>query len=294
VLGLVALLALALTAGALVGALFLRHPAFDPASPRSGRRTAHAIAQRTDHGRGPVGMLLRRLNPAEATGLALTLVFVGIVALFVLGFAVRASRPVVDLDRTVSDWAGRTVDGVPFDVADLLTQLGGTIGVVLIAVAVAGVETLRTRSRWIAPFLAIALIGQSVAANLIKAGVGRFRPAVDPVIGLGNDSFPSGHAAAAAATFAACAFLLSRRRAPHVQAVITGVGVSMAVAVGVSRVLLTYHWPSDVVAGLLLGWGWFGVCAIAFGGRLLVFGAPVEAGERLAALGAPNVDVSRR
>ena len=33
---------------------------------------------------------------------------------------------------------------------------------------------------------------------------------------------------------------------------------------------------SDVIAGLAFGWAWFGICAIAFGGRFLVLGAPVE------------------
>jgi undecaprenyl-diphosphatase len=45
-------------------------------------------------------------------------------------------------------------------------------------------------------------------------------------------------------------------------------------------VLLDVHWLSDVVAGLALGWAWFAACAIAFGGRLLRFGATAE---RLAA-----------
>ena len=44
--------------------------------------------------------------------------------------------------------------------------------------------------------------------------------------------------------------------------------------------LLDVHWLSDVVAGLALGWAWFAVCAIAFGGRLLRFGATAEALER--------------
>ena len=47
-------------------------------------------------------------------------------------------------------------------------------------------------------------------------------------------------------------------------------------AVASSRVLLDVHWLSDVIAGLLLGWGWFAICGIAFGGRLLQFGAPAE------------------
>ena len=40
--------------------------------------------------------------------------------------------------------------------------------------------------------------------------------------------------------------------------------------------LLDLHWLSDVVAGLAVGWAWFAVCSIAFGGRLLRFGVTAE------------------
>jgi membrane-associated phospholipid phosphatase len=46
--------------------------------------------------------------------------------------------------------------------------------------------------------------------------------------------------------------------------------IGIAVAVAASRVLLDLHWLSDVVAGLALGWAWFALCAVVFGGRLLV------------------------
>ena len=63
-------------------------------------------------------------------------------------------------------------------------------------------------------------------------------------------------------------------------------------AIAATRVLLDVHWLSDVVAGLALGWAWFAACAIAFGGRLLRFGATAEAAlqsepERTGRTGAP-------
>jgi membrane-associated phospholipid phosphatase len=70
--------------------------------------------------------------------------------------------------------------------------------------------------------------------------------------------------------------LAGRRRSAQVRAALVGLAVAVAVAVACSRVLLDLHWVSDVVAGLALGWGWFAVCAIAFGGSLLRLGAPVE------------------
>jgi membrane-associated phospholipid phosphatase len=57
----------------------------------------------------------------------------------------------------------------------------------------------------------------------------------------------------------------------------------VAVAVACSRVMLGVHWLSDVIAGLAFGWAWFAVCAIAFGGRFLNFGAPLKTATSVAA-----------
>ena len=63
---------------------------------------------------------------------------------------------------------------------------------------------------------------------------------------------------------------------------LTGLAAGIAVAVAASRVLLDVHWLTDVIAGLALGWAWFAVCAIAFGGRILRFGAAAETAARVA------------
>jgi undecaprenyl-diphosphatase len=64
--------------------------------------------------------------------------------------------------------------------------------------------------------------------------------------------------------------------------VLAGLAVGIAVGVAASRVLLDVHWLSDVIAGLALGWGWFALCAIAFGGRILRFGVAAETAARAA------------
>jgi membrane-associated phospholipid phosphatase len=70
--------------------------------------------------------------------------------------------------------------------------------------------------------------------------------------------------------------------------VLTALAAGIAVAVAASRVLLDVHWLTDVIAGLALGWAWFAVCAIAFGGRLLRFGVAAEVAGRAAERPAPD------
>jgi membrane-associated phospholipid phosphatase len=78
------------------------------------------------------------------------------------------------------------------------------------------------------------------------------------------------------------ALLIGRQCRRPARVALTGLAVGLAVAVAASRVLLDVHWLTDVIAGLALGWAWFSVCAVAFGGRLLRFGAGAETAERAA------------
>jgi undecaprenyl-diphosphatase len=131
---------------------------------------------------------------------------------------------------------------------------------VLLPVAIVLVVVLAWRRR---PDLAIgaatAIIGSWVTVNLLlKPLVDRGRPPfADQLVHPGGGSFPSGHAANAAAvwfTFAWVVACLTPSRAAKV-AVWTGAVVIVAV-VGVSRLYLGVHWPTDVVAGWCIGAAW--------------------------------------
>jgi undecaprenyl-diphosphatase len=250
-------------------------PHADPARAASQQLSAELAKRRGLH-----RFLRARLEPETAAGLALTFALVGVliagVSFGVLVAMIRSNSGVVNVDISITRWAAAHATSTSLSVFGWLTQLGGTIGTIVIAVATVA-YAMRARGRWsIALFVIVVVGGESLLANIIKITVGRVRPDVAPFHVLSGASFPSGHATAAAATWAVVALVLGRGTSPRTRVILAGAAAGIAVAVACTRVFLGAHWTSDVIGGLILGWVWFGVCAVAFGGRVLQLGAPVK------------------
>ena len=74
-------------------------------------------------------------------------------------------------------------------------------------------------------------------------------------------SFPSGHATGAAATYLTLGALLARFQPQRrLKLYLIGLAATLTVAIGVSRVYLGVHWPTDVLAGWTLGTSWALLC----------------------------------
>jgi len=233
-----------------------------------------------------------RLDPEKATGLALTLallvIFAGGVLLALLAVVVRSTDALAGIDSSVAEWGNRHGSAWSHDALTLVTQLGETWLVVVVAIVVAGVELVRTRSRWVAPFLLAVILGDKLLTEAVKQLIDRARPTIEAVAATLGPSFPSGHTSTAAASWAAFALVAGRWWGRRAWPALAGAAVGIAVAVALSRVFLDVHWLTDVLGGLALGWAWFAACAIAFGGRLLSFGASAQAAGRGAAEAASS------
>lgn len=93
---------------------------------------------------------------------------------------------------------------------------------------------------------------------LAKASFGRERPhVIERLADAGWKSFPSGHAMLAPVIYTFGLALLARRiNSAPARAVLSGLGIVLPLLIAVSRLYLGVHYPSDVVAGLLLGSAW--------------------------------------
>ena len=148
-----------------------------------------------------------------------------------------------------------------FDVARVVTYLGGTIPVTVATVVLAAVLWLLSRRR-AALYVLVVRAVTGICGAALKHVVGRDRPVLDhPLATAAGHSFPSGHALGSAGLWASLAVVLVGTL-PLVARLLLATLVPIIVAA--SRVLVGVHYVTDVVAGLALGWAFALILALAF------------------------------
>jgi len=144
-----------------------------------------------------------------------------------------------------------------------VTAFGSPMVVALLTAAVLGYLWLQRRygALW---FVVVATIGGGLLSRLLKEVFARERPEPLPCLWVSSPSFPSGHAVLAAVVYLTLGILLARLE-PRLLLKTYFLGVMMALAflVGLSRVYLGVHYPTDVLAGWTVGLVWGLLCWLA-------------------------------
>jgi undecaprenyl-diphosphatase len=142
-----------------------------------------------------------------------------------------------------------------------LTSLGSLAILVTVSLVVAGYLIFQGQ-KWKALALAIALGGGLVLSETLKSVFERTRPPdIYRTAEALNASFPSGHALLSTVVYLTLGAMLARAvKQRRLKTYVLGVAIMVALIVGVSRVYLGLHWPSDVMAGWCLGAAWAMAC----------------------------------
>ncbi|MEX2171573.1 MAG: phosphatase PAP2 family protein [Pirellulales bacterium] len=150
------------------------------------------------------------------------------------------------------------------EIARDITALGGIAVLFLVMFTVVSFLWTLTRRR-MAIYMLVAVIGALAIGYALKLGYARPRPDLVPHGShVYTHSFPSGHAVMAAATYLTLGLLVARLVTNrYLQVLVVSLAIAITLAVGVSRVYLGVHWPSDVLAGWALGTLWALVCWVA-------------------------------
>jgi membrane protein DedA with SNARE-associated domain/membrane-associated phospholipid phosphatase len=209
-----------------------------------------------------IEFLADRLRPEGAFGLALTTALVALVATgWALGAVIQdviAHEELVRIDQPVLRFFAHHREPWLTIAMLVLSRLGAT-AILVPLILIIGITWRLVGKTWRPlPLLAGAYAGTSLMYSVIKPLVGRARPplalATGHFVGL---SFPSGHAAQAAAVYGMLAALVAGSSEIWTRKVtVWGVAVFVALLVGVSRLYLGAHWLSDVLGGYALGGMW--------------------------------------
>jgi undecaprenyl-diphosphatase len=142
-----------------------------------------------------------------------------------------------------------------------ITALGGHVVLALVTLTVVA-YLLLTRRRAAAAFVVVAVGGGMLLSMALKLGFERPRPDLVPhATRVYTASFPSGHSMLSASTYLTLGALLARvEKMWRVRVFLVGVAVALTLIVGVSRIYLGVHWPSDVLAGWCGGAAWASLC----------------------------------
>jgi undecaprenyl-diphosphatase len=164
-------------------------------------------------------------------------------------------------DTAVLRWIGaRHTAGLTSIMAEI-TPLGTGI-VVLMIVGVTTAFLWHTEHKYSARMLLVATAGSILLNNVLKLYFNRARPDVfEWGTHAASSSFPSGHAMSATVVYGTVAYLLARLQ-KHVwaRALTLFAAVVIIALICFTRLYLGVHYPSDVLAGIIIGLAWSGFC----------------------------------
>ena len=199
-------------------------------------------------------------HPASHAGSVIWILVAGIAALGLAALAIAVRGGPLPLDLAI-----RSTLGVGAPVPPLLVAMNAIGGAIVwdVGVAVIAIGLWVVHARAAAASLALGVLGSEALATAIKLVVDRPRPAGVAVEDLVTQaSFPSGHVTRAVVTFGL--LVLVWPGGPRSRFAIAGLGVVVAILMGLARIESGEHWPTDVLGGYLLTMAVLAVMAAAW------------------------------
>ncbi len=148
-----------------------------------------------------------------------------------------------------------------------VSQLGSPWMLVIVGMLVMLYTGIRRKHLWDAVLVPIALIGGIILNETLKYGFHRQRPGLHRLVEVSGFSFPSGHSMMSFIFYGLMVYLVWVNFGGRaLRLVVSVLLVLIILAVGISRIYLGVHYPSDVLAGFAAGGFWLVACILGLRG----------------------------
>lgn len=196
--------------------------------------------------------------------IALILVVVGI-NLFVELTDVLKTETLATFDQSISDYIISYRSDPLTDFFRLVTNFGDVFGYLAVLVFALFFSFLVLKS-WKHIIQIVLVLALASLSNLIlKRAIDRARPGIEHLVSVETLSYPSGHAMSAMAFYGFTIYLLLTFKFNKILKVVLVVFlIVLIINIGISRIYLGVHYPSDVIGGFIAGFIWVIFCIVIF------------------------------
>jgi undecaprenyl-diphosphatase len=164
-------------------------------------------------------------------------------------------------DDNVMRWMGiHRIEWIERSLLEI-TALGTGL-VLMMIVIIASLFLVATQHRFSAFLLLVASAGGLILNTMLKSTFDRPRPRLfEWLTNPSGSSFPSGHAMGSAIVYFTVAYLIARlEKRRWMRGITITTSLLLVLLISVSRLYLGVHYPSDVIAGMVIGLAWAGFC----------------------------------
>lgn len=193
------------------------------------------------------------------------LIFVASLNIFVELTDELSGKDLVQFDNQITDYIGSYRNPDYHGIVEFITDMGDLNGYLIVTTIVTLFLFWKLKS-W--KFI-LQLVGVIILASLsnigLKRAIDRARPDAEHLVVVESLSYPSGHAMSAMAFYGFIIYLLFHIKMSRVLRTLLVVFFSLIIlGIGLSRIYLGVHYPSDVIAGFLGGLIWVAFCIVLF------------------------------
>jgi undecaprenyl-diphosphatase len=209
------------------------------------------------------------LQPRILIPVAAAFVFLALALFIASGRSFAFDRSIVLLFREAGDPSMPVGPAWLREAVRDITAFGSTVGLGMMTIA-AGLTLWLCRHRHLAVGLVLTVTGATAVSTVLKTLIGRDRPDIVEHAALTfTASFPSGHAFLSAVTLLSIAgFVGLAARRDDITRLCLVLAWGMIVMIGMSRIYLGVHWPTDVIGGWCLGIAWSSLSVAILGRRM--------------------------